>query len=108
VLNSQFAPNATGTFGNAGYNSLRGPGYFDIDLALSREFGLREHLILHVRGEAFHLLNHPNFGLPVANISSANFGQIATAMRAAGQQKPRRQDREMDPRILRGSMKPTF
>ena len=25
-----------GTFGNAGHNSLRGPGYFDVDLAVSR------------------------------------------------------------------------
>lgn len=88
-----FTPNATGTFGNAGHNSLRAPGFFGIDLALSREFRVRERLTLHVRAEAFNLLNHPNFGGPVANISSANFGQIT----GAG-----------DPRILQGSVKLTF
>ena len=90
---SLFAPNLTGTYGNAGHNSLRGPGYFDVDLALSREFRLRERLTLHARAEAFNLLNHPNFNLPVANISSSNFGQITSAS---------------DPRILQASMKLTF
>ena len=88
-----FAPNALGTYGNAGHNSLRGPGYFNIDLALSREFKLRERLTLHARAEAFNLPNHPNFGLPVANISSSIFGRITSAS---------------DPRILQGSMKLTF
>ena len=88
-----FATNATGTFGNAGHNSLRAPGYFDIDVALSREFRLRESLVLHVRAEAFNVLNHPNFGAPNANISSSAFGQITTAS---------------DPRILQASLKLVF
>jgi hypothetical protein len=88
-----FAPNVAGVYGNAGHNSLRGPGYFNVDLAVSREFKVWERLVLHARAEAFNLLNHPNFGLPVANISSANFGQITSAM---------------DPRILQGSVKLTF
>ncbi len=88
-----FAPNALGTFGNAGHNSLRGPGYFDVDLAISREFRLLEKLTLHARVEAFNALNHPNFMLPVGNISAANFGQITTAF---------------DPRIMQASMKLTF
>src|SRR3954452_4768195 len=55
-----FAPNATGQFGNAGHNALRGPGYFDVDLAVSREFRVRERIRLEARGEAFNALNHPN------------------------------------------------
>src|SRR5581483_4269611 len=51
-----YTPNATGTYGNAGHNSLRGPGYFDIDVALTREFHLREKLTLQSRGEAFNVL----------------------------------------------------
>ena len=88
-----FTANLTGTYGNAGHNSLRAPGYVDIDLALSREFKLRERLTLHVRAEAFNLFNHPNFNAPVTNISAANFGQITSAS---------------DPRILQASMKLTF
>jgi len=88
-----FTPNALGTFGNAGHNSLRGPGYFDLDLALSREFKLYEQLTLGARAEAFNLLNHPNFGGPNANIASSIFGQITGAS---------------DPRILQASMKLIF
>jgi hypothetical protein len=88
-----FTPNALGTFGNAGHFSLRGPGYFDVDVALSREFRMREKVSLAVRGEAFNALNHPNFGLPNANVSSSAFGQITGAL---------------DPRILQASMKLIF
>ena len=88
-----YTANPLGTFGDAGHNSLRGPGYFDIDLALSREFNLREGLTLVVRGEAFNVLNHPNFQLPNATVSSSSFGQITTAF---------------DPRILQGSLKLVF
>jgi hypothetical protein len=88
-----FTPNAIGTFGNAGHYSLRGPGYFDVDLALSREFKLYERLTLGARVEAFNLLNHPNFGGPNANISSSIFGQITGAS---------------DPRIMQASMKLIF
>ena len=88
-----FTANATGTFGDAGHLSLRGPGYFDVDLAVVRGFALRERLTLQVRGEAFNALNHPNFGGPNGNISSSTFGQITGAS---------------DPRILQGSMKLVF
>jgi hypothetical protein len=88
-----YIANSLGILGNAGHNSLRGPGYFDVDIALTREFHLMERLALHARGEAFNILNHPNFGLPSGNIASASFGQITTAL---------------DPRILQGSLKLVF
>jgi hypothetical protein len=90
---SLFAPNATGTFGNAGHNVLRGPGSFGVDLAVSREFKLLEALALHVRAESFNTLNHPNFGAPNGNIASSSFGQITSAG---------------SPRILQASMKLVF
>ena len=88
-----YTANALGTFGNAAHDSLRGPGYFDVDVAVSRAFNLRERLTLQVRAEAFNMLNHPNFQSPVANISASNFGQITTAS---------------DPRIMQASMKLVF
>ena len=88
-----FTPNALGTFGNAGHNSLWGPEYFDVDVALTREFKLSEGLTFHARGEAFNVLNHPNFGSPNGNISSSTFGQIRSAR---------------DPRILQASVKLIF
>jgi len=52
------------TFGNAGRNILPGPGNALLDLALHRRFRLREAWSLQLRGEAFNLFNHPNFGIP--------------------------------------------
>lgn len=88
-----YTANPIGAFGNASHNSLRGPGYFDVDLALSREFRFYEKVTFSVRAEAFNLFNHPNFMLPNGNIASSNFGQITTAN---------------DPRILQASMKLIF
>ena len=90
---SLYAQNATGKFGNAGHNSLRGPGYVNMDVALTREFKFVERYTLQARAEAFNALNHPNFGLPNATVSSATFGQIRSAR---------------DPRILQASMKLIF
>jgi hypothetical protein len=64
-----------------------------VDVAVSRQFKLLERLTLQARVEAFNALNHPNFGLPVGNVSSANFGQITSAS---------------DPRIMQASMKLVF
>jgi hypothetical protein len=44
------------------------------DLAVHRDFKLRESLALQFRAEMFNILNHPNFGPPVSNISDPQFG----------------------------------
>ena len=61
---SAFAQNATGTFGNSGRFAYRGPGYFQLDSALSRTFPVHERLALVLRLEAFNALNHPAFAAP--------------------------------------------
>ena len=68
-----------GQFGNAGRNIARGPGYSTVDLALVRDFGLWGATRLQFRAEAFNLTNHVNFGLPVADLNSPNFGRILSA-----------------------------
>lgn len=88
-----YTPNALGTFGNAGHNSLRGPRYTDLDVAVSRSFNLTERLTLNARGEAFNALNHPNFNGPNGSLASANFGRITSAQ---------------DPRILQAAVKLVF
>lgn len=53
--------------GNLGRNSLIGPGFYNVDLSVSRSFGLRwlgESGRLTFRGDAFNFLNHANLGLP--------------------------------------------
>ena len=74
-----FAANPVGTFGNAGAYSLQGPGVFNLDMALSRSFQVRESHRLEVRFEAFNSLNHVNFANPASSLSSAQFGRISSA-----------------------------
>lgn len=77
---SAFAPNAPGTFGNAGRNSMRGPSRFNIDLGVTRRFNLpKEGLSLQFRAEFFNVLNHTQLGQPVASLVNQRFGQITAA-----------------------------
>jgi len=53
---------AAGVFGNAPRNFARGFGAWQMDLAVGREFPIREKLKLQFRAEAFNIFNHANFG----------------------------------------------
>jgi hypothetical protein len=76
---SAFIANPLGTVGNAGYNSLNGPAYFNLDASVTRSFPVREHQRFDLRFEFFNLPNHANFSLPVATKSSSTFGKILSA-----------------------------
>jgi hypothetical protein len=72
-----FAVPARGTWGNAARNILRGPGLFQIDLALKKRFVISGTRNLEVRWEAFNAFNRQNLANPGTNISSsASFGRI--------------------------------
>jgi len=68
-----------GQFGNAGRNIARGPAYTNVDVSLVRNVSLESGLRVQLRAEAFNILNHPNFGIPVGDLNSANFGRILSA-----------------------------
>jgi hypothetical protein len=59
-----YATPAEFTFGNAGRNSLVGPGTRAADLYLRKDFRISNRARLELRIEAFNVFNHPNFGLP--------------------------------------------
>ncbi len=62
--------------GNLGRNALRAFGATQWDFAVHRTFPIHDSLKLQFRAEMFNVLNHPNFGPPVADISdTAQFGQ---------------------------------
>ena len=67
------------TVGNASRNPVRGPGYRNVDLAVSRRLPLGGRSTLEVRAEAFNLLNSPPLGNPNGVLGSASFGSIITA-----------------------------
>jgi len=60
--------------GDLGRNALRGFGATEWDFALHRDFPIREAIKLQFRAEMFNVVNHPDFGPPVADISQPNFG----------------------------------
>jgi hypothetical protein len=61
---SAFSAPAYGTVGNAGRDSLTGPGYADWDLSLLKSTKLTERTRLQFRAEFFNILNHTNLQLP--------------------------------------------
>lgn len=71
-----FTPNAIGTFGDTGKNVLRGPRYFDTDLAAIKTTKLSEQTSLELRAEAYNALNNVNFGNPDNILTDTGFGQI--------------------------------
>jgi hypothetical protein len=76
---SAFVLAPVGSFGNAGWNSLRGPGYFDMDISLTRFFTLHESNRLELRFEFFNSTNHVNFSNPSSGLNVATFGSILSA-----------------------------
>jgi hypothetical protein len=70
----------TGTFGNIGRNSLRGPGFFDVDTSVFKNFALTERLRFQFRAEAFNIENRANFNNPNSTVSAGvTFGKITAA-----------------------------
>jgi len=67
-------------FGNAGRNTVEGPGMQLMDLAMTREFRLAETLHFEMRGELFNALNHSNYGTPNRFVNTPQFGTITMAM----------------------------
>jgi Carboxypeptidase regulatory-like domain/TonB dependent receptor len=69
-----FTPPAQGQQGNFARNVLRGFGAAQADIAFQREFYLTEATELRFRGEFFNIFNHPNFGPPIGDLTSSQFG----------------------------------
>ena len=57
-----FALPPSDRFGDAPRNFTRGFGAWQLDLAVRREFPIRDRLKLQFRAEGFNIFNHPNFG----------------------------------------------
>jgi hypothetical protein len=63
-------------WGNIAPGQFRGPGYFDIDTNISRNFRIREKMVFNVGLQAYNVLNHPNFANPSGTLSSGSFAEI--------------------------------
>lgn len=78
-----FAVPAAHTFGNAGRNILRGPGYASVDVSLVRRLRLGGGRSLTLEAQAFNLFNRTNYDLPELYVDEpATFGTILSAKSA--------------------------
>ena len=91
-----FASPAQNTLGNTNRDQFRGPGYFNMNLSLAREFRITERVGFQVRADAIALTNTPHFANPNASCgnnaanptsctaSNANFGLITGTLQPGG------------------------
>jgi hypothetical protein len=65
-------------FGNAPRNNVRGPNFWQMDVAATKNVAIGDRTKLQFRVEAFNLFNRDNFTAPNGNRSSAAFGSITS------------------------------
>ena len=74
-----FALPAAFTFGTARRNSVIGPGFASVDMAVAKTWALGRTSHVEFRWEVFNLLNRVNFDIPNRVFGTANFGRVFSA-----------------------------
>ena len=74
-----FATPPFGSFGTVGRNTLEGPGFQNVNLALLKHLPVGPDARLQFRLEAFNLFNRVNYDLPDGFLGSPTFGRILSA-----------------------------
>jgi hypothetical protein len=74
-----------GAFGNLTRNQFRGPGYFDMDMTIKKNFRITESgLTFSLGANAYNVLNHPRFANPDNNLADGSaFGFIQSTVTPA-------------------------
>ena len=103
-----FATPPLGTLTSTGKNNIPGPAFWQVDLAIAKEFAIHENHRIEFRAEAFNVTNSFRSGIPQAAGAAGNaaggsglgttfgtstFGQITSAL---------------DPRIMQLALKYAF
>ena len=68
------------TYGNGGRNILRGPGRWNLDYSVFKEFAITEKYRVQFRSEFFNIFNHPQFDLPNPTIGNPSAGRITATV----------------------------
>ncbi len=82
---SGFSDPAPGTFGNCpAQGPVDGPGYFDADIGLMKNFHFTEGAYLQFRTDFLNAFNNVNLGMTNTNFSttSTTFGDVSTSQPA--------------------------
>lgn len=92
-----------GPIGNLGRTTIEGPGAWNLDVSLSREFKIYDKSKLQLRADTFNIFNHTRLPDPIVTMNSSTFGQITTpAAEVNGASAPQ------DPRIMQFAAKFVF
>lgn len=87
---SQVVNPLPGQLGNAGKGTILGSGTQRLDLVLNKTFSIRETVRVELRGEAFNVLNTPQFDDPqLGPVSNPQAGKITSASDYGYQQTER-------------------
>jgi hypothetical protein len=68
-----------GQLGNVSPSYLAGPGSFRFDMNLMKRVRIAEMKDLEIRADAINILNTPQFGDPITDIDSTDFGRITSS-----------------------------
>lgn len=71
---------AMATFGNVGFNTFRGPRFWNTDLSLFKNFRITERLKGQFRAESFNIFNHVNLDQPDSCVDCRTGGRIFGAV----------------------------
>jgi hypothetical protein len=72
-------------FGTTGRNFIRGPGFFNLDASLFRDFKITERVKFQLRMEVFGVTNTPHYNNPGTDVTNtATFGVISSTLNLAG------------------------
>jgi len=94
LANPQFPGTCRNLLGNAGRNSIVGPGLANVDFSLYKNFAMpkiSESSKVQFRAEFFNILNHANFAPPLPFFGSSNaqiFNENGTPNGGGGLQQP--------------------
>jgi len=83
IRNPSVFVNQGAAFGDLGRNAVTGPGWSDLDLALTKNTRINERFSLQFRADAFDSLNQTNFTNPGTTIGSSTLGIITGGTRFA-------------------------
>jgi hypothetical protein len=75
AINPNAFASVSSGFGDAPRNFARLFGAWQMDLAIRRDFPIREGLKLQLRAESFNIFNRPNFGSINPHFGQSTFGQ---------------------------------
>ena len=61
--------------GNLGRNTFRGPGFWNTNLSVAKNFRFSEDKNFRISADFLNAFNQDSYGNPVSNMNSANFGR---------------------------------